>query len=76
MFTPRLFIATLFLFSLFSCSKKDSQPDTINQLLDGTWNVAGYRYNDQDRTDALSGYTFKFTPDKKITDINQDKIDV
>lgn len=72
MCTTRLFIATLFLISLFSCSKKDSQPDTIKQLLDGTWNVVGYSYNNEDRTNALAGYTFTFTSDKKITAINQD----
>jgi hypothetical protein len=72
MFTPRLFIAALFLFSLLSCNKKDSQAEPINNLLDGTWKVVGYIYNDQDRTDALSGYTFSFTSDKNITAIKQD----
>jgi hypothetical protein len=72
MLTLRLFLATVTFFSFLSCSKKDSQPDSINQLLDGTWNVAGYRYNDEDRTMALSGYTFKFSADKKITAIKQD----
>jgi hypothetical protein len=57
---------------LLSCNKKDSQPEPINALLDGTWNVVGYTYNEQDRTEALSGYTFSFTPDKKITAVKQD----
>lgn len=74
MFTPRFFIATLFLFLLLSCSKKDSQPEPITKLLNGSWNVAGYMYNDQDRTESLSGYTFTFTPDKKITAIKQDTL--
>jgi hypothetical protein len=72
MFTARLFIAALCLFLLLSCSKKDSQPDEISKLLDGTWNVVSYTYNDQDRTEALLGYTFIFTSDKKITAIKQD----
>jgi hypothetical protein len=74
MFTTRFFIATLFLFSLLSCSKKDSQPEPITNLLSGSWNVAGYIYNDQDRTESLSGYTFTFTPDKKITAVKQDTL--
>ena len=74
MLTPRLFVAALLLFSLLSCSKKDSQPEPINKLLDGTWTVMRYIYTDQDRTDALSGYTFTFTPDNKITAIKQDTL--
>jgi hypothetical protein len=72
MFNFRLFIPTFFLLSLLSCSKKESQPDAINQLVGGQWTAADYRYNDEDRTTALSGYTFTFTSDKKITAIKQD----
>jgi len=56
-----------------SCSKKDNAPpDTIRYLLDGTWQVTGYTYNTENRTSDLSGYTFTFTSDKKITAEKQD----
>jgi len=72
MTTSRLFIVTIVIFSLLSCSKKGEAPPAINSLLDGTWRVTGFTYNNEDRTSDLSGYTFILTSDKKITAMKQD----
>ena len=73
MSSHRLSIVTILIFSFLSCSKKDNAPpDTINYLLNGTWQVTGYTYNAENRTSDLSDYTFTFTSDKKITAVKQD----
>jgi hypothetical protein len=36
------------------------------------WQVTGFTYNDANRTSDLSGYTFTFTSDKKITAVKKD----